>query len=106
MKNYTVIVKDENGITYLEGSVSSLSVSTLIHTPGAKLNLEAFVDFGPASRAPQQIKVKAPSGIEFLPINININDVGVTKAECSHKWKQYQGLMEKYDYCDACGVKK
>lgn len=35
-----------------------------------------------------------------------INDVGVTKAVCSHKWKTYTGFTDKYEYCEHCDVKR
>lgn len=31
---------------------------------------------------------------------------GVTTASCAHKWKMYTGLMEKFEYCTECNVKK
>ncbi len=103
MRNYTVIVKDENGITYMEGLVSSMQISGLVHTPGTKLQLEAYINFGPGKPA---VKSYVPQpGDSTIPTGTIANN-SITAAKCTHKWKSYQGLQEKYDYCEICGVKK
>jgi len=91
----TLIIKDANGDVIYEGICSSYSMS--VSRNGRTIKAEGM-DLIPV--------VSLPNAIDFIPINISINDVGVTAAKCTHKWKLYQGLQEKYDYCETCGVKK
>jgi len=30
----------------------------------------------------------------------------VLKKECHHKWKEYIGLLDTFEYCDFCGIKR
>jgi len=95
-KNSTIIIKDEDGNITFEGVVLSYTISIGSRT-GKRISVEA---------ADPIYHIGVPSAIEFVPININIDDIGVTAAKCTHKWKLYQGLQEKYNYCEVCGVKQ
>ena len=91
----SLTIKDANGNVIYEGICSSYSLS--IDRNGRKIKAEGL-DLQPV--------VSVPKGIEFVPLNLGIDDLKVSEAECEHKWKKYQGFTDSYDYCDTCGVKK
>lgn len=50
------------------------------------------------------LHVRLNKPIDFIPIDINLNDIKT--SGCNHKWKTYQGLFENYEYCEICDEKK
>jgi len=36
---------------------------------------------------------------------VSVPDAPV-QTQCFHYWKSYQGILEKYDYCDFCDLKR
>lgn len=42
-------------------------------------------------------------------IDNNVKELGKSKLNlggCQHKWKQYQGIIDTYDYCETCDQKR
>lgn len=39
------------------------------------------------------------------PVSVSIVDAPPSK-QCYHSWKSYQGILEKYDYCEFCDLKR
>lgn len=39
-------------------------------------------------------------------VKITDNEITKAKVACSHKWVEYEGFTDYYEFCDLCGVKK
>lgn len=44
-----------------------------------------------------------PKGIDSCEIVVDLDNI---KTACDHTWLPYEGLTQKYDYCEKCDVKK
>lgn len=81
MKQYTVIVKDNDTNDSFEVSLRSMSFSKDNGSPNVEVNLSGFM-FKKSLQA----------------------EVVVTK-ECAHDWETYLGLEESFTVCKVCGTK-
>lgn len=96
-----VTITDENGKVLAEGICTSYSIS--IDRSGMGRIKAEGLDY---NKVPKINVVQVPAGIEFIPLNISIDDLGAEKPDCAHQWLPYQGLIDRYDYCKLCGDKK
>ena len=48
--------------------------------------------------------IKLPRSINFIPITLDIE--GIKVCECDHKWVNYRGLIENYQFCSKCDEKR
>lgn len=104
---YTITVKDENGDIYVEGQLTSINLSTRYHTPGTiELEAKGFVTLSSYAKRIDSDNSGLALDSDTKAALTGIKDAGVTASKCNHKWKVYQGLQEKYNYCETCGVKQ
>jgi hypothetical protein len=48
--------------------------------------------------------ITLPRSIDFVPIELTIEDIKV--AGCDHKWIDYHGFLENYQFCAKCDEKR
>lgn len=50
--------------------------------------------------------LKLPSAYDILYTIPEPNNTTAGKPYCNHTWRDYQGIMHNYRYCENCGVKE
>jgi hypothetical protein len=88
---YTLIDLDYN---YVPGCFR------LLHEDGGEIT--CHVDF-----IEQQAELASKRKLWLLGHGVDLPGVTAeTPKTCTHEWKQYVGLMERYEYCAHCDEKK
>ena len=45
------------------------------------------------------INLQAPVSLDYIPLTLDIK-------KCDHKWQQYHGFTESYEFCKHCDAKR
>lgn len=97
----TITIRDKDGKVIFDAKafIKSYSLSmrsSPIHVLGSYQVME-YLDW--------PVEMQLSASIFNTPV-IPSKLASPAKRGCNHRWKDYEGFMEKYQYCEICGIKE